>query len=62
MSWSISNVTLLALIKGMSEKERVLFTNYQALRWMINKNMDYDMGIDECIMYKNYFDDQLQDT
>lgn len=62
MSWSISDVTLFALIKGMSEKEKVLFTNYQALRWMINKHSDYDMGINECIMYKNYFDDQLQDT
>lgn len=62
MSWSISDVTLFALIKGMSEKERVLFTNYQTLRWMINKHSDYDMGINECIMYKNYFDDQLQDT
>lgn len=62
MSWSISGTTLLALIKGMSETEKILFTNYQALRGMINEYSDYTMGIDECKMYKNYFDNLLQDT
>lgn len=62
MSWSISGTTLLALIKGMSETEKILFTNYQALRRMVKEYSDYTMGIDECKMYKNYFHNLLQDT
>ncbi len=62
MSWSIPDKTLLSLIKGLNEAEKNLFISYQEFKSEIDTISEYELVINESIMYLNYFDDQLQDT
>ena len=62
MSWSIPDKTLLSLINGLNEAEKNLFISYQEFKSRIDTISEYELDINESIMYQNYFDNQLQDT